>query len=80
MSTLDQTPPLLWDTEAMFSAAGGTAALGHLLRKHGFDPPKAETLYVWRHRGQIPHRWVPSCVYALLKEGRAQLGALLKVA
>ncbi|MDR3472217.1 MAG: hypothetical protein P4M09_11070 [Devosia sp.] len=69
--------PLSWNAEEFFVAAGGTAALAHILTKHGFRPPPTETLYVWRSRGQIPHKWVPSCVYVLLKEQRAKLAKLL---
>lgn len=68
---------LQWDSEAVFTAAGGTGALRRMLVDEGFAPPKADTIYVWRARGVIPHCWVASCVYVVLRAGRAKLSELI---
>ncbi len=66
-----------WDAERMIDAAGGARALGQLLAKHGFDPPSVELVHTWRSRNRVPHRWVPACLYVLLKERRGALGEFL---
>lgn len=67
-----------WDSEAIFTAAGGTGALRRMLVDAGFAPPKADTIYVWRARGIIPHCWAASCIYVVLRAGKAKLSELLK--
>lgn len=67
---------LVWDSEAMFVAAGGAAALRQLLKDHAFPTPQIDTVYMWRARKQIPHRWVPMVIYAILKSNKAKLSEL----
>lgn len=74
----DERKPLQWDSEAIFIAAGGTSALRQMLVDAGFNPPKADTIYVWRSRRVIPHRWVTSCVFVVLASNKARISELLK--
>jgi hypothetical protein len=67
---------LVWDSEAMFIAAGGCAALRQLLADNQFPTPQIDTVYMWRARRQIPHRWVPMVLYSLLKTNKSKLSAL----
>jgi hypothetical protein len=74
-----EKPVVAWDAEGMFIAAGGVTSLCRLLESHGFDAPKLDTAYMWRHRGRVPGAWVPTIVYALLKEKKAKLHQLIRI-
>lgn len=58
------------DVEYMFQAANGPRGLLNLLDRHapGHDVPYP-TVQMWRQRGSIPTRWLPSVLYALARSG-----------
>lgn len=67
-----------WDHEAIIRVAGGPASLRDLLKANNIAPPAGEnTLYKWASRGQIPARWLATCVYVVLKERKPPFAELL---
>jgi len=69
---------LVWDSEAVFAAAGGPAKLAKLLAANDFPRPRSETAAMWRTRGRIPHLWMPMCIYVVLKAEQAKLSSLFR--
>lgn len=68
-----------WNADAILDAAGGAAELRALLDKHRFPVPTADTVYMWRNRGKVPQRWIPTILYVLIKEQRITLSSALVI-
>jgi hypothetical protein len=68
-----------WNADALLDAAGGAAELRGLLSKYKFPLPLPETVYMWRSRGRVPQRWIPTILYVLLREKRITLATALVI-
>lgn len=80
--TTDEKRPrfIAWNDPAILKAAGETPQLiRELLARHKQPLPTDWQVYQWSSRKRISHRWRPRAVYALLREGKIEIGKLFRL-
>ena len=79
-NNLRKPQAVVWNDGALLDACGNNIRrIAYTLEKCGVSPrPTANAMYKWISQREIPDRWRPAMVYALLKDGKVATNHLFK--